>query len=439
MREPLARQDQRVLGQGSTRRSALFLLALLVVAVGLRMRSARARRSGALYEAFLATPEARGLGGLPLRELRPVRPRTAAHYGRLLADAALPPALWAGAVLAAAALLLFLVTPAWRRWTGRMVPVGRGSALDLALRGLCLRSGVQPLPRFLVAPLRMSATAVTFGAAGRYTVCVNAGLRPLLTSDPRHFEAVVLHELAHIRNRDVELGCAARALWWAFLLTVAVPHAILTYRLAAAPAPWPGEGLDPGGEAELLALLAALAYATHTEILRSRELCADLDAVDQGADPAVWERPVPWWRWVTLPWHTHPSWPWRRRALARPVQVVGSYATWEQPVLLVGWVVVLLQFALNEFGGATVPTALCYAGLVLCGWLGRMQSRHPNSSFRVRPRTFGTDAGTPAGTRTGIGIDTAPGPAGRLRRTAVPALLLLALLVVDPVGSWLTP
>lgn len=54
------------------------------------------------------------------------------------------------------------------------------------------------------------------------------------TRQPAAFEAVILHELAHIRNKDVNQTYLAIAIWRAFVLAALLPLAglltLATYR-----------------------------------------------------------------------------------------------------------------------------------------------------------------------------------------------------------------
>nr|WP_262705583.1 M48 family metalloprotease [Streptomyces sp. NEAU-383] len=126
------------------------------------------------------------------------------------------------------------------------------------------------------------------------------GLLPKRTTKDRsHFDAVVLHELAHVRNRDVDLAYLAIALWRVFLIAVLVPCLALNAALVlhdrfrgAERAYW--EGYEPGAKTALLAVvLTALVYVARADILRHRELVADRDAVFEfGSDREVWRKQV---------------------------------------------------------------------------------------------------------------------------------------------------
>ncbi|MET8824429.1 M48 family metalloprotease [Streptomyces sp. NPDC004610] len=466
----IEREDQRALGQGTTRRCALFLVLVVTLALGLPLHLAQGLGAAPPRPQPRYGPPTESMIGHPLDT---ADPGTAARaYDPADLDAAVPFALWGCGLTLALATALFLCGPRWRLRGGRLDEIGAGAGagagagqgpeallLHEALRLLVRRSGVVPSPVFLRDPRRLTTGAVTLGGAGRYAVVLDNGLCALRAGGgdgARVFDAVVLHELAHIRNRDVELGLALRALWQAFCLVVVLPGTgFLTWLClrdvtgaAAVPrmSPWP--------TALALAGLTALTYAAYTEFLRSRELCADLDAVDWGADPEAWGvlavsamgpgwdraawdagprsfRELPGWlrtarplRAATRPWHTHPGW-WRRhRALKRPSRLTGSPGTVLQALLLTGVIVVLLTVLLTLLAPASrlgpLPGLLFAAGVVLCGSLGRDLTTHPNAPFRPRPRTFGT------------------GARGGTRRAAVLGVCGLLLFLLDPLGRLLS-
>src|SRR5262249_20877662 len=124
---------------------------------------------------------------------------------------------------------------------------------------------------------------------GRRYVRLNAGLTACHTTDPALFRAVVLHELAHLRNRDVDQAYLARAIWWSFLALALAPMVLVTVhpRLLATPTRW--RLVDFWTKSTLrtglaLLVLTALVYLTRTAILRTREVYAD-------ARVSIWEGP----------------------------------------------------------------------------------------------------------------------------------------------------
>ncbi|MFE4540856.1 M48 family metalloprotease [Streptomyces scopuliridis] len=57
----------------------------------------------------------------------------------------------------------------------------------------------------VIDPAATSVSAVVFGRTRHPVVCLHGGLLAVRCSDPNRFQAVLLHELAHIANRDITL------------------------------------------------------------------------------------------------------------------------------------------------------------------------------------------------------------------------------------------
>ncbi|GII91932.1 hypothetical protein Ssi02_21630 [Sinosporangium siamense] len=64
---------------------------------------------------------------------------------------------------------------------------------------------------------------MAFGRAGRRSVRLDAGLVRTFSTDPAGFRAVVLHELAHLGNRAIDLTIAV----WRAFLPVALPVVLI--------------------------------------------------------------------------------------------------------------------------------------------------------------------------------------------------------------------
>ncbi|MEU0156395.1 M48 family metalloprotease [Micromonospora fulviviridis] len=194
------------------------------------------------------------------------------------------------AVLLAVATVLFLTTPGWIRRRGRLVEItsDRFPRLHAELVRLSTIGGLPGPPTFLLDPAAGSPGGLAFGRTGGYSVRINAGLVPLSVTDPGVFRAVVLHELAHLRNRDVDLAYAAVALWRAFAAVALVPLVVMLLyptMVADGRAPWdtPGYGstlVHVGGRA---VLFVAVAYLARNAVLRAREMYADSRVAEFGA------------------------------------------------------------------------------------------------------------------------------------------------------------
>ncbi len=104
------------------------------------------------------------------------------------------------------------------------------------------------------------------------------GCRRSRSAAPAAFEAVILHELAHIKNRDIDQTYLALAIWRAFVVAALLPLAVrlIVTRVL--------------GEPQLLiwrmAVLALIVYSLRNAILRSREFDADARAANRPRDRA---------------------------------------------------------------------------------------------------------------------------------------------------------
>nr|WP_176735063.1 M56 family metallopeptidase [Micromonospora carbonacea] len=151
---------------------------------------------------------------------------------------------------------------------------GRPRLLD-ALAQLQHTAGVPSAVTYLRDNLDPRCTALAFGRTGHRCVVLSAGLETLRHRDRAAFDAVVLHELAHVRNRDVDVGFLTVIAW-----RVAMPLVALTTLLSIA-RPWTNTGGTAGdkllGAAVALQFLgsSAAVLLLGRSVLRSRELLAD--------------------------------------------------------------------------------------------------------------------------------------------------------------------
>jgi Zn-dependent protease with chaperone function len=174
------------------------------------------------------------------------------------------------ALVLAVAAGLTVAWPRIKEHRARFRPLEPADAPEVltTLGELSREAGLRREPRWVWNPLRLGVTGLAFGHPGRYAVGLTGGLVVLHSTDPDGFRAVLRHELAHIRNRDVALTYATLAMWYAFLLASVLPFAVTL--------------VDEGSFAlsltwRLLAL-AVLVYLTRNAVLRSREIYADVRA-----------------------------------------------------------------------------------------------------------------------------------------------------------------
>ncbi|MGY1722601.1 M48 family metalloprotease [Blastococcus sp. SYSU DS0533] len=189
----------------------------------------------------------------------------------------------AGAVVG---LLLGVATVAGSYWfcdrvalrTAGAVPVDAVSApvLHRIVAELSAEAGL-PVPRLYVTPDRQPNAFATGRDPAHAAVAVTQGLLDLLT--PAELRAVLAHELAHVRNRDILLTSVAAAL----------ATGISFIAQLAGWLPFAGSAEDdeaPGPLAALVALLVApfAALLLQLAVSRSREFEADRTGAQLSGD-----------------------------------------------------------------------------------------------------------------------------------------------------------
>ncbi|MFF9147279.1 M48 family metalloprotease [Streptomyces sp. NPDC014861] len=262
------------------------------------------------------------------------------------------PAWWQMAgwplLLVVMAWLLFAALPRWKSRRGRVIPlesVDPDGTVRAQLRELCAATDVASMPRVVVDPAATSVSAVVFGRTRRPVICLHGGLLAVRESDQQRFRAVLLHELAHIANRDITLTYLTVSLWRVFLALVLLPF-VLCWGYVAYGVVADGGTLRLDRAAASAVVMVALLYLVRSDTLRSREIYADLTAARWGADPRGWSL-------TTVPqrstarraldsflqlWRTHPRWGLRQGAFADPAPL---FRTAVLPLFLLGTVPVM--------------------------------------------------------------------------------------------------
>ncbi|GAA3990387.1 hypothetical protein GCM10022247_06390 [Allokutzneria multivorans] len=348
--------DERVMGVGTTVRFAL-LMVLVVAASGALMSTVLDGLSGAstrlcelaggadpdagilqiklaLMDQFAAVDECR-------RRFSPSPPWwTAAGW---------PVAVVVGAVV------LFLTLPARLLRTRRARPLEASDPSGEILRMVEAASetaGLRQVPKVVVEPLRARADAVVFGSNRRPIVCLSAGMLVCASTEPERFRAVLLHELAHIRHGDITLTYATVALWRVFLGLVLLPYTGWMVVSLIQGSAWSSDTAFVVRGVLLAALMVLLVHLAKLEVLRSREVHADVAATRWGAESSAWavEEPAGRPRRVVAAfaelWRTHPRVDLRRAALADSGALFGVRAL---PVFLVGVAVILVDAQLQSY------------------------------------------------------------------------------------------
>lgn len=132
---------------------------------------------------------------------------------------------WIGlgmALLLGVAGAIYWAFPAWKIWRGGLKPLSIENAppaMVTYLSDLCREAGLSRYPIFLLNPYSSASSGVTFGRLRRYYVSINSGLVMQFQTDRPAFQAIVLHELGHIRNADVDKTYLTISIGWAFAAT----------------------------------------------------------------------------------------------------------------------------------------------------------------------------------------------------------------------------
>ncbi|MFF3443786.1 hypothetical protein [Streptosporangium sp. NPDC002721] len=259
---------------------------------------------------------------------------------------------WGFLLLTAVAALLYGMHPVWIRRRGGLRPYVRDedNAEVLGyLDALRSRMGLARAPAWFVAPRSIrTGGGQAFGLPWRRCVRLDAGLIMLYTRDRALFRTVVLHELAHLRNRDVDKTYLTIAIWWSFVAVVAVPllglvgYAALPGPTVTRDAMWselvPYMVDRPHNVGQAL-VVAVLVYLVRNAILRVRELHADAvgTAYDEpvpAADPGPPDPGPPGrgaavrWSWPRFGLGTHPAPEWRAAVRRRP-ELLWRPTLWE--------------------------------------------------------------------------------------------------------------
>ena len=188
----------------------------------------------------------------------------------------------------------------------RLAPID-SSAPDVAdyLSAMCRETLLPAWPAFVWNPLNGARSGLAFGHLRQHYVGLTGGLVKLLFTDRPAFRAVVLHELAHLRNADVDRTYFTVALWQAFLVAALLPFGV-SQLVSGRPL---GEIADLSWR---IVPLAALVYLTRNAVLRAREVYADVRASTWDVPRDALRRSIqalrePTQSWWTRLWRVHPD------------------------------------------------------------------------------------------------------------------------------------
>lgn len=412
-----AQSDERVLNAGTTQR--FVLLIVLFVAEG----------SSTGYDLIGR------VSGLGFDDLGPTP--TWVYYAAAMG-------------LAGVASLLYVVLPRLKgRGDGiiqlRSLREPERRVFEYELAHLVERASLAQPVKFEVDLRAPRAGAVVFGTTEKPTVRLNAGLLVLYHARKSRFRAIVLHELAHIHNRDVGITYATVAMWRVLLGGALIPDvAAVLLGLVT--------GRDQAGAHRLVqeAAVFLLVYVTRADILRTREFYADRTAVHawhvraEALLPARIEAddmetgPRRRRQLLADTWRMHPSWARRARSLGEPEELFTVRA---DTLLATGLAAAIASAQLVEplqAGGSWVRMVqyLLISGLIMR--IGGV------AVWRATVRGVLTDRRVPSGWRAGmwLGLGLAAGElvnslsAARAKPPAQPETLAILVVAVALLMVW---
>lgn len=292
---PEASPNTLVLQSATTMRFALFVIAMLSTGLFIGVSV-----FGALHGAEFA---AQGTACLNTGRRLPLETANqAASTSECLAPLEMKYAGYAvgGSVLVAlGSLLVIAIVPSVivRRRSLRSL----GPALQPAgsrVLSLCAEIGLHRPPRLMVGPSRQH-DAFCFGLPGRYVIALPPALaiRPSTTL----FDAVIRHELAHIRHHDVTFAWMARSAWYVLAPLLLLPVGLFLIT---------GDSDIIAGYLWRAAVFALVIELAARSALRTREHHADIEAATP-TGPAAFQsvlaaarQPIADWRRAVA---VHPS------------------------------------------------------------------------------------------------------------------------------------
>ncbi|MEU2872803.1 M48 family metalloprotease [Streptomyces olivoreticuli] len=389
--------DERILGAGTNARFALLLVLLVASSGSMLLPVLFSLNDGN----FTACNLAAGVDIEHAAELGSNRRMTGQALAYLPCVARYDPPLpwWQILIGPAVVLVVAAVTmnllPRWKQRAGRCV---RLDLIDdtgaIAARVGELAAGrVDQVPALFVAPAALSRSGAVFGTNRRPRLRLNAGLVACRDTHPRVFDAVVLHELGHVANRDLTVTYSTVALWRTFLALVVCPDVLWSSWTGAHVIAARGAPVAAGVSRYLIlpAVTAVVMSVVRADVLRSRELHADLTARRWGAPlEHVWaampampvrggRRALRWADAAADLVRAHPRWEVRRDALADPAPLfavsallmflIGVTATLTNYHLLGHFTphMAMMSGWLTQAVGA-VPAAVVSASTVLLLW-----------------------------------------------------------------------
>lgn len=179
------------------------------------------------------------------------------------------------------AFLVYWFLPSWRYRREQLVPLQKHEHPEYidALEKLH-QAYIPYIPLHYVWKEISSKSARVFGRLGKYYLFLPMNTLTRATDDPRGFCAIVLHEMSHIYNKDVNKTSFTIIIWYSFLVMALLPYIVFSIAIILL---YPGGGTSFAVNGILrVGAMVLVVYLIRSAVLRSRELSADAQAADWG-------------------------------------------------------------------------------------------------------------------------------------------------------------
>lgn len=184
--------------------------------------------------------------------------------------------LWeiAGILLAlGVATIIYWFLPSWKlKYQHLQNVTGSAPAEVVQMLGeFCETAAMRTLPTFVWNPVS-GGMPVAFGRGNRLYVAISGGfVCRYFYNDVAAFRAIMLHELAHVRNGDINKAYFTISVWVSFVITAVLPAMVICLLVDPRPGHASATVLD-------VAISVALVALAGMAVLRAREYYADVRA-----------------------------------------------------------------------------------------------------------------------------------------------------------------
>lgn len=176
--------------------------------------------------------------------------------------------------LLAVGLAIYWLYPRWKLRAERFrMPLSGIPDLENEIRNTSSSAGLKNPPKFLWNPVG-TGLPLTFGHGDRtYVLLSGLFVSKFFRQDNEAFHAIIFHELAHVRNGDVDKTYLVLSFWQAFLITAILPGALSGF-WHLAHSRW----LEAGSGFVNITFWAIAVLLSGLAVLRVREHYADVRA-----------------------------------------------------------------------------------------------------------------------------------------------------------------